>query len=302
MTEIRRHYFLNEYCILASGRAKRPQDFIKEGTRSRTPAKDCPFCPGNETMTPPETAVYQLNSGQSWDVRCFENLYPALSPPDGYHEVIVETAKHDASPADFTDVEMELMVDAYQDRFNFYAHKASILYVSLFKNYKQEAGASIAHSHTQLIALPLMPSELEKERDVIKRLDRCPYCSIMKEESESSRVIFEDRAWIAFAPFYSRTPFEVWVIPKRHINNITCMDQRERTSFSRIFRDLLRSIKVVLDDPPYNYHFLQTIDEDYHLNIRILPKLAIAAGFELNTGTYILAVPPEDAAGFLRGV
>ena len=302
MTEIRKHYFLNEYCILASGRAKRPQDFIKDDARSRRPAKDCPFCPGNETMTPPETAVYQLNSGQSWDVRCFENLYPALSPPDGHHEVIVETAKHDASPADFTDVEMELMVDAYQDRFNFYAHKASILYVSLFKNHKREAGASIAHSHTQLIALPLRPSELERERDVIKQLDRCPYCSITKEESGSSRVIFEDQTWIAFAPFYSKTPFEVWVIPKRHINNITCMDPSERTSFSRIFRDLLRSLKVVLDDPPYNYHFLQTINEDYHLNIRILPKLSIAAGFELNTGIYILTVPPEDAAGFLRGV
>lgn len=301
MVEIRRHYFLKRYCILASMRAKRPQDFAGERERIRTSSKDCPFCMGNENMTPPETAVYRLNKEHEWDLRCFENLYPALSPPDGYHEVIVDTASHDRSPADFTDEEMHLLVDVYRERFDTYARKDTIAYVSLFKNYGKAAGASIYHSHTQLIAVPIMPPELDTERNVIKQLDHCPYCSIVEKESGSARVIIEDREWLAFAPFYSETPFEVWIVPKSHINNLTYMDSKQTTSLSIILRDVLKRLKTVLDDPPYNYHFLQTIGENYHLNIRILPRLSIKAGFELNTGIYILTVPPEDAAGFLSG-
>jgi len=300
MVEIRRHYFLNRYCIIASGRAKRPQDFTDEAGRIRTSSKECPFCPGNESMTPPETAVYRLNKDHAWNMRCFENLYPVLSPSEGYHEVIVDTASHDRSPADFTDDEMHLMVDVYRKRFDIYARRDGVAYVSLFKNYRKAAGASIYHSHTQLIAVPLMPPELDAERGIIKRLDHCPYCSIVENEAGSSRVIIEDREWIAFAPFYSETPFEVWIVPKVHINNLTYMDAKQIASFSTILRDVLKRLKVILDDPPYNYHFLQTIGEDYHLNIRILPKLSIEAGFEFNTGIHILTVPPEDAAGFLR--
>jgi UDPglucose--hexose-1-phosphate uridylyltransferase len=250
-------------------------------------------------MTPPETATYSC-SDNPWDVRCFENLYPALKPPEGYHEVIVETARGDETFVDFTDEQMELMIEAYMDRFDFYARKDGISYISLFKNYGKEAGASIEHSHTQLIALPLMPPEIEKERKVIKQLDRCPYCSIIEEESNSVRKILDNEEWIAFSPFYSKTPFEVWILPKRHINNITYINSRQKSSFASIFRDVLRRLKVVLGDPPYNYHFMQTIGEDYHLNVRILPRISVAAGFELNTGIYILTVPPEDAATFLK--
>ena len=302
MSEIRRHYFLNEYCIVASGRKRRPHDFVKKDKGIRTSAKDCPFCPGNESMTPPENAVYRLGSGRPWDVRCFDNLYPALNKPHGYHEVIVDTPVHDRSPAGFSDEEMNLMVEAYRDRFDFYARKEGISYVSIFKNHGREAGASIYHSHTQLIALPLMPPEIERERSIIKRLDRCPYCSIVDQESGSDRVILENREWIAFSPFYSQVPFEVWILPRRHINNITYMDQAQTSSFIRIFRDILSRLRDALEDPAYNYHFMQTIGEDYHLNIRILPRTSIRAGFELNTGVYIITVPPEDAASFLREV
>lgn len=321
MSEIRKHYFLDEWCIIATERSKRPTDFKREKREGKKGV--CAFCPGNEGMTPPADAVYKEVDGKieilkdgservgNWRVRCFPNLYPALSPDAapstergevpgyGYHEVIAETPKHEAHLSDLSDDEIKLLMRVYRDRFLYYNSRDRIEYVSLFRNHRPEAGASLSHPHTQVISIPFVPSKLSKEIRAIKR--KCPYCEIARRESDSERKIAEDGFWLAFAPFHSRTPFEVWILPKEHVPNIGNLGDEALHALGIILRNTMRRMKEVLDDPPYNYMFFQMDGKKYHLNIRLEPKLAIAAGFEMNTDVYINSVPPEDAAKYLKG-
>jgi len=320
MSEIRKHYFLDERCIIATERSKRPTDFKRE--KKEVKKGVCAFCPGNEGMTPPADAVYKDAGGEieilkdgservrNWKVRCFPNLYPALSPETalsserekisgyGHHEVIAETQNHEAHPGDLSDDEIKLLMRVYRDRFLYHNSRNKIEYVSLFRNHRPEAGASLSHPHTQVISLPFFPSKLSKERKAIGR--KCHYCGIAAKESDSERKIAENEFWLAFAPFCSRTPFEVWILPKGHVPNIGSLDDEALHALGIVLRNTLRKIKEVLDDPPYNYMFFQMNDKKYHLNIRLEPKLTIAAGFEMNTDVYINSVPPEEAAKYLR--
>ena len=304
MPEIRKHYFMDKYCIIAGERSKRPTDFHKEKKTEIRPGV-CSFCPGNEDLTPAATAVYTYEDGEivvrkddngqrvkDWAIRCFPNLYPALPG----HEIIAETPDHEKHPSDFTDEEIALLMQVYAERTSH--HLKSSKYVSLFRNYGRDAGASLSHPHTQLIPMPFIPPILTDELNAIEDAQGCPYCDIVERESGGERVIIEDDEWIVFAPYYSRSPFEIWVLPKRHLNSITALD--DLASLGTMLRDALRKIKILLNDPPYNYMFFQIEDDRYHLNIRIEPKLSITAGFEKNTDVFINTMPPEEAARFFR--
>jgi len=308
MSEIRKHYFLEKYCIIAGERSKRPTDFIKEREPEPKP-ETCSFCPGNEDLTPAATAVYRYEDKEpvilkdednkrvkNWEVRCFPNLYPALPG----HEIIAETPDHEKHPSDFTDDEIMLLMQVYSDRTKHYLKKDGIKYVSLFRNYGRDAGASLSHPHTQLMPMPFVPPLITQELTAIEEADRCPYCNIVERESGGERVIIENDHWIVFAPYCSRLPFEMWMLPKKHASSITAPDCL--TSLGTTLRDALLKLKTLLDDPSYNYMFFQMDNSSYHLNIRIEPKLSIAAGFEKNTDVFINTMPPEDAAGSLREV
>ena len=328
MSEIRKHYFLPEYCIIAEERAKRPSDFAgpPEGSENNT-SESCVFCGGNEEKTPPATAVYKkgeifADTGEkrvrNWDFRCFPNLYPALSPSPsppgfpgkgletfpgfGFHEIIVESPVHGKKLKDFSDTEISGLMRVYKDRVCHYAAHEKIRYVSLFKNSGKAAGASLDHTHSQLIALPVCPQVLERELKAIREGEKCPYCALLETEKASPRLIHENSKFVAFAPYYSMGPFEVWVLPKEHISFLGDFSPELLSALGEILREVLRSYAKVLGNIPYNHMFYQLFETpEYHLNLRLLPRISTAAGFELNTGIYINTVSPEKAASYLRG-
>ena len=321
MPELRKHYFLDEYCIVATERQQRPSDFKRE--REEGHIAKCQFCPGNEEMTHPAMAVYKrvggkiqiLKDGQErvkdWVMRCFLNLYPALVPspssPEstswtklpgyGFHEIIVETPEHEERLSTFSNEQIGLLMSVYKDRVSHYRGQKDVRYVSLFKNHGERAGASLAHPHTQLIAMPIVPSLLKRELQKIEEIGSCPYCDIIAKERNSKRFVCENDGWILLAPFYSQTPFELWALPKRHLHHISALD--ELGLLGTILRDTLHRLDKTLENPPYNYMFFQLANKSYHLNIRIQPKLTIRAGFEKNTDVYINTVAPEQAAKYL---
>jgi UDPglucose--hexose-1-phosphate uridylyltransferase len=319
MPELRKHYFLDEYCIIAAERKKRPSDFqlAKAAPGDETV---CPFCPGNEKMTPPAVAVYTeqgvLSDGQErisgWQLRVFPNVFAAMVPcpapataewialpGQGFHEVIVDSPLHGENPADFSQGHMEKLVLVYRDRYVHYCGNSLVKYVSIFKNWGKEAGASLSHSHSQLITLPILPPLIKRELDAISHASRCPFCNIVGEEKESCRLIEENENWILIAPFYSQAPYETWILPKRHFANLGEMHEDEGKSLAALLKRTLGSMRSLLNDPPYNFMISQ-LPFGYHLNIRIHPALSKIAGFERGTGIYINSIAPEHAAEEFR--
>jgi UDPglucose--hexose-1-phosphate uridylyltransferase len=321
---MRRHYFLNEYCIIAAERSKRPSDFKKKEAEEKGDPKNCPFCIGNEDKTPPATAVYTdegiLADGadervRNWHARCFPNLFPAMAPDPqppirdwvalgarGFHEVIVESPRHQASPADFDSEEMERMISVYEDRYSHYISSEGVEYVSIFKNWGRVAGASLSHTHTQLIAMPLVPPLLMREMEAISSQPTCPYCSLAEREALSDRFILEKGGWVLIAPFYSQVPYETWILPKEHLSSLGDLDERQKRDLAHVLGEALRRMSHLLDDPPYNYMIYQHSDRRYHLNLRIQPVTSKMAGFEKNTGIFINTVSPEQAAADVCGI
>jgi UDPglucose--hexose-1-phosphate uridylyltransferase len=316
MNELRRDYFIDRWVIIATDRAKRPSDFIK----ARAPAvepQDCSFCPGFESKTPPSKASYFDGSHEpdeagkppktGWTVRVIPNLYPAVKMEDvrlmhdlgmsasGVHEVIVESPMHDHHPQFMSDPEIKRLFRVYRDRFSEIAAIPYVRYISLFRNYGKEAGASLAHAHSQAIALPIVPDEIREQRGL-------DYGRVIASESDSPRLILNSAHTLAIAPFASCYTYEAWVLPKRRCKNLAELTDEERDDLAVTARDVLARLSKLLSDPPYNYAFVQSVDDDVHMHLRIYPKLGIEAGFELNTGVHINSVTPESAAKSLREI
>ncbi|MDF0591314.1 galactose-1-phosphate uridylyltransferase [Candidatus Methanocrinis natronophilus] len=319
--ELRRHYFLDEYTIIASERGKRPSDFKPAGTEERSDPKICPFCPGYEEMTPPAVAAYTdrgvFADGEErvkgWWARSFLNLYPAVTaepgPPSGewvadfargFHEVIVEHPGHEADPSGFTKMELERLVRVYTDRYICRICEPFVAYVSIFKNWGRRAGASLSHTHSQLVALPVVPPALLREMEAIKRAPRCPYCSLTEREASSKRLIFENEGFILIAPFSSEAPYETWILPKEHISDLEAFEAADIEGLAEVLGEAHRRLDRLLASPPYHLTVQQLPDDRYHINIRIQPAISTIAGFEKNTGIFINPVSPEEAALQLR--
>lgn len=246
-------------------------------------------------------------------MRVFPNLFAAMvpspSPPTtewialpghGYHEVIVDSPGHSDNPADFSQEHMMLLLQAYKDRYSHYCCLDDVNYVSIFKNWGREAGASLSHSHSQIIALPIMPPLMKREIDAISAAPFCPFCNIVMREISSARAIAENGSWVQIAPFYSQVPYETWILPKSHISNLMEMDERQHCDLASLLRDALRRMRDLLNNPPYNL-MVQQIGSGYHMNIRIHPAITKIAGFERSTGVFINPVSPEQAAAEIRG-
>ncbi|MEQ9713955.1 MAG: DUF4931 domain-containing protein [Candidatus Asgardarchaeum sp.] len=329
--EIRKDYLLDKWVIIAVERAKRPTDFKTE-VQEINKAVNCPFCAGNENMTPPARMLYipvddkkiiidrDRNSEKrrsDWIIRVVPNLFPALQPSEkaevfsnyvskisgiGDHEVIIESPDHHEQIQVMSDDQVKLVFRAYRDRFRDLTSYDFVKFVSIFRNYGKKAGASLSHPHSQIIATPIVPVSFFQE---IKRLNfdgkRCKYDEIIEHERKSERFILERENVIAFSPFASTTPFEVWIFVKRHVHNILELSDEERDDLAIATRDILSAISKILNDPPYNYAIWQTVNEkEYHMHIRIFPRLTIYAGFEYNTNIAINPVPPEHAAKYIR--
>lgn len=229
-------------------------------------------------------------------------------PARGYHEILVESPKHDEHPGVARLSQLKLVLGGYLDRLSALSNEPSVRYVSIFRNHGQEGGASLSHAHSQIIGTPLVPKTIEEElrasRAVAKKRNACAYCKLILIERRSPRLIYEKDDFIVFAPWASIFPFEFWVIPKRHSPSLSSIRTDEIRSLAVAMRATLGSLAAALGDPPYNYgfHTAPTVGRHdyYHWHLEVYPRLSTLAGFELSTGMYINTLLPEEAARLLR--
>jgi UDPglucose--hexose-1-phosphate uridylyltransferase len=334
MSELRKDVITREWVILAKEREKRPHDFKPEKKKAAKPSRDpkCPFCEGNEDKTPPEVLAYRPHDSNSndpgWNLRVIKNKFAALSAEGklhrhdvniydvmngiGAHEVVIESPDHSKNIALYDHKTVENVVWSYCDRYVALREDTRLKYISIFRNHGKVAGASLEHPHSQIVATPIIPQKVwQKVRGVAQYSEyreRCVYCDIVKTElKERTRVISENGNFIAITPFASRSPFEVWIIPKKHVSCFAYMNRFEVGDFAGMLNETMLRIYTCLDDPPYNYTIITApCDTDkldnFHWHLEIVPKLTTPAGFELGTSVYINVTPPESAAKFLREV
>jgi len=335
--ELRKDYLLNRWVVIATSRSRRPTDFAKQSTQ-QTKTSQCPMCPGNEHMTPPAALVYLKSANgirkardndsrrhKNWLIRVVPNLFPAFSPPQdkadlsitktsnlapavGHHEVLIESPNHDEHPADARISQLTYVVEGYIDRLRELSAKPYVRYVSIFRNHGLEAGASLSHAHSQIIATPNVPTTVQEEmtaaRKFWKQQRKCVFCDIIEKECKSARIIIENSKFIAFAPYASVNPMEFWIFPRKHQPSLLEMPLNDAKTFAEILKECLSRLKSIVNDPPYNYGFHLTTDRDaagyYHWHLEVYPKLATWAGFEKSTGVYINTMTPETAAESMR--
>ena len=328
MSELRKDPITGRWVIISSERGRRPSDFQEAPPKRK--GGFCPFCTGNEKVTPPEILSYRepgtAPNTPGWSLRVVANKFPALKIEGnldktgiglfdkmngiGAHEVIIETPLHDTTISTLPERKIEDIIWAYRDRVVDLKKDSRFQYILIFKNEGEAAGASLEHSHSQLIALPVIPrhvfEEIEGARLYYNYKERCIYCDIVRQESFSEdRSVTENEHFLAITPFAARFPFETWIIPKNHNS---CFDEAqpwEYSSLARIMKNVLRRLDKVLNVPPYNYiihtcPLRSQMKEYYHWHLEIMPKLVRIAGFESGSGFYINPTSPEEAAKFLR--
>ncbi len=329
MPELRKDSIIGRWVIISTERGKRPNDFVRESVTIKGTGF-CPFCFGNEGKTPPEVLAYGRNGGgrdtPGWTVRVVPNKFPALGIEGdldrqgeglfdkmngvGAHEVIVETPDHQQTLAVLPEKNIESVLWAYRDRMLDLKNDKRFRYILIFKNHGEAAGASLEHTHSQLIALPIVPKRVREEVDSAKRYytdkERCIFCDMIRQEMQAQvRVIVENDHFVALAPYAPRFPFETWILPKQHSSSFENNQSPIYMGLAGIMRNLLARLDAVLDRPAYNYVIHtspigEEINDHYHWHIEMMPKLTKVAGFEWGTGFYICPTPPEESARFLR--
>jgi UDPglucose--hexose-1-phosphate uridylyltransferase len=329
LPELRKDPITGRWVIIATDRAKRPTDFVRDKVQIRGTGF-CPFCYGNESKTPPEVLAYR-NFGTppntpGWTLRVVPNKFPALGIEGtlsrqgeglydkmngiGAHEVIIETPDHKATLATMPANRIEDVLWSYRDRIVDLKKDKRFKYILIFKNHGESAGATLEHTHSQLIALPVVPKrvleEVEGSREYYGYKERCIFCDIIRQEAESNtRVIAESQAMVALAPYAPRFPFEMWILPKSHQSAFEESQKFEFEELAAMMKDMLTRLDKVLEFPPYNYiihtsPMPESSNDYFHWHLEIMPKLTKVAGFEAGTGFYLNPTPPEESTKFLR--
>ncbi|MBI3420609.1 MAG: DUF4921 family protein [Candidatus Sungbacteria bacterium] len=328
VSELRQDLVTGDWVVIATGRAKRPGDFLKQKRAPFTqPKATCPF----EKLLPKALAVYAADGQhreKDWWVQAVSNKYPAFNKGicavvnnvgpyqwaegAGFHEVVI-TREHDRPFARMTREEVSLVLRVYQERFCAMEADGCVKYISIFHNHGRLSGASIAHPHSQIIAIPVVPPDvvtsLRGATEYFKKEHACAHCVIIKYELQKrQRIVYENKNFIALAPYASRTAFEMRIFPKAHRAHFEQITSDERDGLADTLRATLCKLAKGLGNPDYNFfiHTAPTKDHDafalYHWHIEILPKTAIWAGFEIGTGIEISTIAPETAAAFLQKV
>jgi len=329
MPELRKDPIIDRWVIISTERGKRPVFFTEEAPPSKVSM--CPLCSGNENMTPPEVFAIRPDgsppNSPDWTLRVVPNKFPALRIEGdlnkegvglydrmngiGAHEVIVETPVHGQTLSNMDVHGIQNVLIAYRERVLDLTKDRRFKYIMIFKNHGSVAGASLDHSHSQLIALPIVPRRVLEEINgglaYYKYKDRCIFCDIITQEKEDNvRIVFENARFIALSPYASRFPFEVWILPKEH-EPYFISSNRDDNYFSaaEVLSTVLKRYDKVLNSPPYNYMIHTTPFGDgatphYHWHMEVIPRLTKMAGFEWGTGFYINPTPPEEATVYLR--
>lgn len=338
-----------ESVLVATARGMRPKEKEELAPRdTRKHVDTCPFCTGNEHMTPPLIASYPDEA--HWEVRIVENLYPVLGDEtkaqnysfglqqaiDGYgrHEVIVDHNVHGIALFEMSEQHIATLFTAYQSRMKeLYESDKRLRYVLVFKNYGPAAGASMGHTHSQIIAMPVVPyniqSEVDNSRDFFQKSGQCIFCTLIDEAMTFEATIYEKESgeikrkidvgqyiieksdkFIAIKPFASRYEWEVHILPLSHQADFLDMSSEDALDFANVLRRTMCRLDAVIGGAQYNY-FLHSLPhtsadasckDSYHWHLEICPRTSIPAGFELGSGLFVNTISPEVAAAQLRDV
>jgi UDPglucose--hexose-1-phosphate uridylyltransferase len=330
MPQLRKDPLSDCWVIYAEGREQRPNEF--ERLERRRPDARCPFCAGHEEDTPPPLATYsapadqRLHTGTDWSLRVVPNKYPALVTRGeattslcgmyelangfGAHEVVIESPRHVASLTELTMDEARLTMTAYRDRMQKLRQVPGLRYALVFKNVGPEAGASLEHAHSQIVATPMIPGQMQQELTACRRWQRarrkCFFCEVLADElAHRQRLVAESPHFVAVCPYASRLPYELWVLPRAHQSHFERQEDEVLAELGLFLQDVLRRLESLHEHLAYNY-FLHTAPFDasrlrhYHWHVEVLPRLTTTAGFEWGAGYFINPVPPEQAAANLR--
>jgi UDPglucose--hexose-1-phosphate uridylyltransferase len=330
MPELRKDPVIGRWVIISTERGKRPSDFADVEEKKK--GGFCPFCYNHEDKTPPE--IFALRPDKSsrnkpgWTLRVVPNKFPALRVEGqlnrqgegiydkmngvGAHEVVIETPEHFK---DLATIEISGIRDVFwifRERILDLKKDIRLKYVMIFKNHGMSAGASLEHTHSQLIATPIIPKTVVEEMEGAKVYfdykDRCIFCDIIRQEiNDGSRVVYDEEHFIAIEPYAPRFPFETWILPKEHYSHFELISDEMLNHLAVMMKEVLGRVNVALNSPPFNFviHTFPMQDdpeESYHWHIEFMPKLTRVAGFEWGTGFHINPTSPEDAAQYLKQI
>lgn len=327
MPELRQNIATREWVIIASERAKRPEDFVqppKERVEERPSiAPGCPFCPGNEEL---DLERLRVPANGDWLLRVVRNKFPALEEKGdrvrhyddsnpaisgvGYHEVIIESRLHNTCTALEPIEHVERTLQAFQTRGRTIREDKRIEQIIYFKNHGITAGASLVHPHMQLLGLPVVPYTIRARMEEAQRYfddqGECVICRMRQDEEHAQvRVITQNKFFTMFVPYAAFSPFHVWIIPRRHSASFLDATPAELHDLSILLRDILHRLYIGLNDPDYNYVIRSAPEADheseyFHWYLAIVPRVTRTAGFELGSGMFINPALPEESARFLR--
>jgi UDPglucose--hexose-1-phosphate uridylyltransferase len=329
MSELRQNLISREWVIIATERAKRPDQFSKPKEQKVLPphVADCPFCTGNEQkFTPTET--YRFSDEKGWKVRVIPNRFPALANEGerkrtlngiyrtmtgvGIHEVIIEHPRHDFTTALMGQRDVADIIRAYRSRYQEVRKDPRIENIVIFKNHGESAGTSLEHPHSQLLATPIVPAQVrDRVQDAIHFFDdtgECVFCRTLKEElADRQRLVLESEHFVAFVPYASLSPFHLWIFPRRHASSFDAITDQEIDDLAYNLQAVLAKLYNGLNNPDYNY-CIRAVPTDereteyFHWYVSIVPKVTKAAGFEIGSGMFVNTALPEASAKFLREI
>jgi UDPglucose--hexose-1-phosphate uridylyltransferase len=330
MTELRQNMATKEWVVIANERVKRPDDYVtaqKPVMAKSQPAydPDCPFCPGNEELDL-EIACYPTTG--PWRTRVVSNKYPALSVEIdlvrtfngvhrlitgvGYHEVVVDHPAHNTTLALMEPEEIKTVLETFYERGWGIRSDSRIEQIIYFKNHGERAGASLKHPHSQIIGLPVVPTDIRHRIEEARRYfddnGYCVFCVMMRDELEKGeRLITASEHFVAFVLYASPTPFHIWILPRQHSVSFLYSQSEQMADLANILHDVMRRLYIALDDPAYNLIIrsapVKEISNDYlHWYVTVVPRVSRTAGFELGSGMFINPSLPEECADFLRKV
>lgn len=332
MPHIRKDPVTKQSVIISAERTGRPSDYVSSSEKQAVNSElSCPFCRGHEMKTPEPVCTIYAKQEAVWQVRIVPNKYPIISethknelPKEntlfqassskGFHDVIIEHPTHNFN---FYNADVEdffYIFKAVIYRFKFLGKNEDMMYSLYFKNFGPEAGASLYHSHSQIITTPFIPVQMYEEihgaLEYYNKKDRCVYCDIIQEEKLlNERVICENANFIAICPFASRSPYQIYIIPKEHSDSIIYSSSHDILDFSSILKDVFSRLYKLLGEVSFNYvlhTLLPTLEDKYknssHWFLDIMPKMSKLAGYELGSGVFINSITPEDAAEQLRNI
>jgi UDPglucose--hexose-1-phosphate uridylyltransferase len=329
MPELRQNFFTKEWVIIATDRAKRPDQMAVHRNRkeARPYVADCPFCPGNEHLTPPEVLRIPDQNG-GWKLRVVPNKFSALNRTEtpartihrsrrsiqgfGIHDVIIETVDHSQPMALMADAHVSDLLRVYKVRYDELSLDPRIAHITIFKNHGSDAGTSLEHPHSQLIATPVISYQVRQRfQEALRHYDDfgiCMFCQMLEEEIElKERVVSLSEHFVALEPYASPAPFSTHIYPRRHMASFGDISATELADLGRTLRSVLAKLYHGLANPDFNFTVRTAPAECigvkyFHWYLSVIPRLTRVAGFELGSGMFINSVIPEAAADFLRNV